>query len=111
LKSLHAVLKQGREATGMTQPEAAEKLGMKSRELISKYENGREKPSAQLLMRMIDLYKLNYTIGQLMALKAQPENGLTNDELNLLRAYRNNDVEKAMKLIADKAYGQSTKAA
>lgn len=103
METLHAILKKGREAANLNQAEAAIKLGIKSRETISRVENGMT-PSVDLLRRMISVYSLDYTLPQLMTMKIKPENGLSNDELLLLRAYRNNDVDKAMKIIAKKAY-------
>jgi len=105
METLHAILKMGREAAGLKQTEAAEKLGIKSRELISQIENGR-KPSVRLLDRMIEVYNLDYDLHELMAMSIKPPGLLTDQEVLLLKAFRNNDVDKAMKIIAHKAYSK-----
>lgn len=103
METLHAILKEAREAAGLKQTEAAAKLGFKSREMISKIENGKT-PSMRMLNRMIEVYNLNYSLPELMAMSVRPPEDLSDDELQLLTAVRNKDVDRAMKIIARIVY-------
>lgn len=99
---LHAILRRGREAAKLSQKEAASRIGIKSRKLISNYENGR-KPSIRILHRMIEVYALDYTLPELLALKVKPD-GLEDTEMALVRAYRRGDMDRIIKIVSDKIY-------
>ena len=50
------IFKKYREAAGMTQAEAAKKLGLARQSMLSQIENGRKFPGFPLLCQLADLY-------------------------------------------------------
>ncbi len=103
---LHAVIRQGRIATGMKQYQAAEALGVSS-VFMSKIENGRVIPSDGLLEKFWKRYNLQQSFEELLILKATPV-GKFPEQKEWDEAWLTGDVGKAVRMIRKRAVDLET---
>lgn len=69
VRTFKDVIKDAREELGLTQDDVADKLGV-TQPAVSMWENGRSRPTADVLVALADLLKLD--VAQLLRLRAVP---------------------------------------
>lgn len=101
MKALNEIIRTGREAAGMTQETAAQKIGI-NRVTLSRFENNRQVPSMETLDRIRKTYRLNANVEELLMAYSQAVRQDEDDNLEtaLLSAWRQGDVASIMRLVA-----------
>jgi transcriptional regulator with XRE-family HTH domain len=100
---LHAKLRKGRELAGMTQDEVADKLKV-TRAWISQIETGRKRPSPTKLMQYANLFGFEHSELLASYVTSGMEAAANENELELLRAFRNKDMLTLMRVIERHIY-------
>lgn len=58
MSSIHACLKEARIDKGLTQEEAADRIGV-TRQAVSAYESGKRQPGIDMLMKLAEVYEVS----------------------------------------------------